>query len=112
MIPWIAQDLLTVLGMAGSLCLFFSLKRELLNRQRRITDLERRLALLEAREPQVIMTPPAPRSGMNLNKRVQALRMLRRQEGPSHVAAALGILPAEVELLVRVQALSKAAGAQ
>jgi DNA-binding NarL/FixJ family response regulator len=50
---------------------------------------------------------------MNLSKRLQALRLLRRGEDIGHVAAALGISRREVELLVRVQEFSakRAAGA-
>ncbi len=57
--------------------------------------------------------PVALRSGMNLTKRTQVLRLLRRGEDISHVAAALGVPRREIELLVRVQKLSaqRAAGA-
>lgn len=67
-----------------------------------------------APEP-AIHAPPqiALRSGMNLTKRVQAGRLLRRGEDVSHVAAALGVPRSEIELLIRVQELSarRAAGA-
>jgi DNA-binding NarL/FixJ family response regulator len=49
---------------------------------------------------------PVPFSGMNLNKRTQAVRLLRRGEDVGHVAAALGIPRGEVELLVRVHEMS------
>jgi hypothetical protein len=57
---------------------------------------------------------PAPlRAGLNLNKRVHAMRMLRRGEDISHIAAALGVPRKEVELLIRVHSIGKvrAAGA-
>jgi hypothetical protein len=49
---------------------------------------------------------PIPHSGMNLNKRTQAVRLLRRGEDVGHVAAALGVPRGEVELLVRVRQMS------
>jgi hypothetical protein len=52
---------------------------------------------------------PAPlRAGLNLNKRVHAMRMLRRGEDVSHIAAALGVPRKEVELLIRVQTIGRA----
>lgn len=44
-----------------------------------------------------------PVAGMNWNKRVQALKLLRRGETVGHVAAAVAVPEKEVELLVRVQ---------
>jgi hypothetical protein len=61
-----------------------------------------------AAEPAVTFVPAPLRAGLNLNKRVHALRMLRRGEEVSHVAAALGVPRGEVELLIRVQSLGKA----
>ncbi len=55
-------------------------------------------------EPEFV--PAVPRSGFHLNRRSQALRLLRRGEDIAHVAAALGVPHREVELLVRVQQLS------
>src|SRR5579862_8017431 len=107
MIHWLVQDALIVLALAASLWLFLSLKRELLKTQRRLIELARRVGEVESREPQTVVSPPAPRSGINLNKRVQALRMLRRGEEVPHIAAALGVPAGEVELLVRVQAMAK-----
>jgi hypothetical protein len=45
---------------------------------------------------------------LNLSKRVQAMRMLRRNEDVSHISAALGVTRREVELLIRVQKMSAA----
>jgi len=66
-----------------------------------------------APEPGLALPQGVPRSGMNLNKRIQAGRLLRRGEDVSHVAAALGVQRREIELLMRVQKLSaqRAAGA-
>jgi hypothetical protein len=43
-----------------------------------------------------------PRSGLNLSKRSQALRMHRRGEPPQKIAAALEIPRQELELLLKV----------
>ena len=51
------------------------------------------------------------RSGMNVSKRVQAMRLLRRGENVAHIAAALGVPRREVELLIRVHQLSTARAA-
>jgi hypothetical protein len=102
------------LGLCGSLWLFLTLKTELQNslrKQRRRTE-EIAARLNEAWQlpaPQVINTPAVPRSGLNINRRVQAIRMMRRGDDVSHVAAVLGVTRQEVELLVRVQAAVKAA---
>lgn len=50
--------------------------------------------------------PALARSGLNLNRRVQAVRLLRRGEDIGHVCAALGVPRREIELLVRVQRLA------
>ncbi len=113
---------LLALGLAAALALFLSLKYEVrmqanIDRARMDAILER-LREAESSAPVASAVPPAPepillRSGMNLSKRVQALRLLRRGEDVSHVAAALGVSRREVELLLRVQKLSvqRAAGA-
>jgi hypothetical protein len=101
--------LLTAAGLFSSLGLFMTLKREirrLVFRQRtRIQEMMIRLD--EAARPM-----PAPlRAGLNLNKRVHALRMLRRGEDLGHIAAALGVPRSEVELMARVQSIGKARAA-
>jgi hypothetical protein len=70
-------------------------------------DLDKVLAQLRE-EARTSRTAPEPVSltGMNLNKRTQAVRLLRRGEDVGHIAAALGIPRGEVELLVRVQQMS------
>jgi DNA-binding NarL/FixJ family response regulator len=51
-----------------------------------------------------LLVPPSPsKSGMNLNKRTQAVRMLHRGESPEQVASALGLPISEVSLLWKVQ---------
>jgi hypothetical protein len=46
--------------------------------------------------------PATPRSGLNLEKRSQALRLHRRGEAPAEIAATLDIPLQEVELLIKV----------
>jgi hypothetical protein len=93
-------------GLAASLSLFWGIKREIhaharRNRQR-LDDLLRTLETPPAQPEPVYLPPSAPRSGLNLSKRVQAMRMVRRHENVSHIAAALGVTRREVELLIRV----------
>jgi len=49
---------------------------------------------------------PSARPGMNLSRRVQALRLLRRGEDLGHIAAALGVPRNEVELVVRIHRIT------
>jgi hypothetical protein len=105
-------------GLFSSLALFLTLKRDirrLVFRQKtRIEDMMARLE--EASRPpaepvaeEAVTFVPAPlRAGLNLNKRVHAMRMLRRGEDIAHIAAALGVPRREVELLIRVQSIGKA----
>ena len=109
----ILQYALLAAGLAASLFLFLSLKRELhlsmRRQQERFDEIAERLR--EAEEPMAI-TVEAPRpahAGFYLNKRALAMRLLRRGEDVSHIAAALGVPRAEVELLIRVQRMSAAA---
>ena len=111
MLQPLIQYLLIVAGLIASLALFFALKRESQKNARkhiqRIEEMSKRLNESWDREPQHA-TAIVPRSGMNLNKRVQAVRMLRRGEDLAHIAAALQVPRREVELLIRVQEIGKA----
>ena len=49
-----------------------------------------------------LVAPSPAKSGMNLNKRVQAARMFRRGERPDQIAAALSLPQNEVALLLKV----------
>jgi len=104
-------------GLAAVLLLFVSVKQEIRvqarkNRARMDTVLQqfqdagRRSPENGASQNESASPHAALRSGMNLNRRVQAERLLRRGEDVGHVAAALGIPRREVELLVHVQKLS------
>jgi hypothetical protein len=108
--------LLTAGGLFSSLALFLTLKREIRRvffRQRtRIEEMMFRLdEAARPAEAEVSFVPAPMRAGLNLNKRVHAMRMLRRGEDLAHVAAALGVPRREVELLVRVQSIGKARAA-
>lgn len=49
------------------------------------------------------LVAPAPaKSGMNLNKRIQAARMFRRGERPDQIATALSLPQNEIALLLKV----------
>jgi hypothetical protein len=115
MLPNLVLFGLLAMGLAAALALFLSLKYELRVQTRkdraRLDAMLQRLQDAErpAPEPAASTAPSAPallRSGMNINKRVQAVRLLRRGEDVSHVAAALGVSRREIELLLRVQKLS------
>jgi hypothetical protein len=46
--------------------------------------------------------PGAPKSGMNLTRRSQALRLRRKGDSPQHIAESLGVPLQEVDLLIKV----------
>jgi len=66
----------------------------------RIADAEERTG--------VLVPPPAPKSGLNLNRRTQVIRMSRRGDHPENIAASLGLPKQEVELLLKVHHLAVA----
>ncbi len=68
----------------------------------RIADLESRVTELEE-EAGVLVPPEPPRSGLNLSRRSEALRRLRRGETPTGISATLRIPVSELELLGKVQ---------
>jgi hypothetical protein len=111
--------LLIAAGLCSSLILFLTLKRELRRMVfRQKTRIEEMMVRLDeaARPPEAVAEAvtfvPAPlRAGLNLNKRIHAMRMMRRGEDIAHIAAALGVPRREVELLVRVQSIGKARAA-
>lgn len=68
----------------------------------KLSDLSARV--FEAEERTGVLVPPAPpKSGFNLNKRSQALRMSRRGDQADKIAAALSLPRREVELLLKIQ---------
>ena len=111
----IIECILVALALIACLALFVTLKQEIQRstrgNRRRIEQMSARLAeacAARALEPVAITSVP-PRSGFNLNRRTQALRLLRRGEAVSHVAAAVGVQAREIELLIRVQKMVAAA---
>ncbi len=69
--------------------------------QQKVETLEEEVRDLSRREP-VTLPPALPRGGFNVEKRSQAIRMHRRGEPPSQIAACLDLPLQEVELLLKV----------
>lgn len=82
-------------------------KRQMLL-QSEIGKLRSELTALQARVQEAEMrseldtTAPPRLSGLNVNRRSQAIRLLRRGERPEHVSATLGMPAAETDLLLKV----------
>jgi hypothetical protein len=105
------------IGLVLCVYLFVSLKRDLraseIRSGKKLAALEAawetRMETLDERWKELsqisnlLVPPPPPRSGLNLNKRSQALERHRRGETPLEIADALAIPQNEVELLVKVQ---------
>ncbi|MGH9558651.1 MAG: hypothetical protein ACRD30_05375 [Bryobacteraceae bacterium] len=106
---------LLAFGLLGSLALFLNLKRELhsasAKSRKRLEEFAAQIAEFK-KIPEPIQIPAPPRSAMNFNTRMQAMRMLRRNQDASHIAAALGLARSEVELLIRVHQISSGATAK
>jgi len=110
------------IGMALCLFLFLSLKRDLragdVRWGKKLAALEQdygaRMESLDERWKELshisnlLVAPAPPRSGLNLNKRSQALQMVRRGETPQAISAVLSIPQNEVELLVKVHQVGQA----
>lgn len=110
--------LLIAAGLLSTLALFMTLKREIRRQaqrqKKRIEEMAVQLNEVNrspepaAEEPAVTFVPAPLRAGLNLNKRVHAMRMLRRGEDISFITAALGVPRKEIELLIRVQSIGRA----
>lgn len=73
----------------------------------KVAELSERLR--EAEDRSGMLAPPVPpKSGLNVNKRTQVLRLSRRGESPENIALLLGLPRREVELLLKVHALAVA----
>lgn len=104
------------LGLVLALALCVSLKRDLNSLERRwakreqgnAAEWEERVIALDAQYRELseasrtLVPPTPPRSGINLNKRAQALQLFRRGEGAERIAAVLSLPAAEVDLLIKV----------
>ena len=109
--------LMIAAGLLSTLALFITLKREICGHARRqkkrIEEMAVQLSEVNrsperaAEEPAVAFVPAPLRAGLNLNKRVHAMRMLRRGEDVSFITAALGVPRQEIELLIRVQSIGR-----
>jgi hypothetical protein len=66
-----------------------------------VAELSTRVIEAEGRAG-VLVPPSPPKSGLNLNKRTQVIRMSRRGEHPDKIAASLNLPRREVELLLKV----------
>jgi len=110
-----------LIGITAVVCLFFFLCLEhemrLMNarskRRERAQDAAARdvkaqiaelsVRMTEAEERAgILVAPTPPKSGLNLNKRTQVIRMSRRGEQPDTIAASLNLPRREVELLLKV----------
>ena len=103
----LVQCILLALALIASLALFVTLKQEIQaharKNQRRMEEMSAKLGEASERLPETAAVAPPTRSGFNLNRRTQAIRLLRRGETVSHIAAVLGVPQREIELLLRVQ---------
>lgn len=110
-----------LIGINSVLCLFFflclehemrimklRLGRRQTAQQSTTNDLKAQIAELSARvldteeRTGVLVAPVPPKSGLNLNKRSQVIRMSRRGEQAEKIAASLNLPQREVELLLKV----------
>jgi hypothetical protein len=100
-------------GCVVCLGLFLSLKTEirrlrsrLANQDPKATLEEMRARLSEAEERAGMLVAPAPlRSGLNLTKRTQVIRLSRRGERTESIAASLSLPRRQVELLLKVHGM-------
>ena len=114
-------------GLLASIGLFVSLKwelqkgrkrlkQELLRAQAENRQLKRQmeeiaLRLEDAEDRAGVLVPPAPpKSGLNLGRRTQVIRMWRRGDRAEIIATTLNLPKNEVELLLKVHQLSVNAG--
>jgi hypothetical protein len=112
--------LLLTAGMSACGYVFLSLKQEIRTLTKRLSQQQQELAsfresltaelenakqrLREAEERTGVLVPPLPpKSGFNLSKRSQVMRMSRVGEKAEKIAAALSLPRKEVELLLKVQ---------
>jgi hypothetical protein len=116
----LAPFALLIAGALACASFYVSLKKELhiltnqlAEQQRGMSNFDERVAaqleemrtlVQEANERAgVLVAPTPPRSGFNLSKRSQVLRMSRLGERSENIAVALSLPKKEVELLLKVQ---------
>ena len=113
---------LLAMGFGACLFLFVTLKAEIHKMLRRRPEEQQKVQILSSALDQArlaverleadlreverqtgMMVPPAPtRSGLNLSKRTQVLRMHRAGQDGTTIATALALPRAEVDLLIKV----------
>ena len=118
----IAVLVLCALTLAATLGALLTLKRELWQRERKASERERaaaasvaemhaeitalRAAFTDLEERTGMLAAPPPiRSGLNLGRRTQAVRMLRRGDSAAQIAASIGLPLNEARLLASVERL-------
>jgi hypothetical protein len=115
---------LLALGLIASVYLLFSaqgaIQRQARKNKRAIADLAKHVSSVLPAIPQAPREvdaeiapaayggPGAARPPLNVSKRIQALRLLRRGQDIAHVSAVLGMTRKEIELLLRVQQMASA----
>jgi hypothetical protein len=124
----IAPYLFITAGLSACLYMFYSLQRELhelsarcakqqaeidaaKEAARQIDEMRAELREAEQRTAQLIPPPPL-KSGLNLNKRTQVIRMFRHGSGEELIASKLGLPRNEVKLLLKVHNLAVKGGPQ
>jgi DNA-binding NarL/FixJ family response regulator len=121
----LAYYALLAVGLSLSLYLFVTLKSELRSIARRHQEGQQQVLALQAalgearaaaqsletdlreveRQTGMLVAPQPARSGLNLSKRTQVLRMHRSGHDNAGIAAALALPRAEVDLLIKVHRL-------
>src|SRR5579863_8257427 len=114
LIPYILLSLSLIGNLVGFLVLVHQIQvtnsRNLRSFERKLDQLFQKMRMAPARPAEPAFVPPPVRSGLNIEKRLQAVRMFRRNEDISHIAAAIGVARKEVELLIRVHKMTTGGG--
>jgi hypothetical protein len=100
-------------GCVVCLCVFLALKGEIRKLRSRMANQDLNVQmegmnsrLRDAEERAGMLVAPAPiRSGLNLNKRSQVIRMSRRGERADAIAASLSLPRRQVDLLLKVHGM-------
>lgn len=104
---------LVAAGCVVGFCVLLALKSEVRRLRSRVAsqDLKSQMEeisirLRDAEERAGLLVAPAPiRSGLNLNKRSQVIRLSRRGERPDAIAASLSLPRRQVDLLLKVHGM-------
>lgn len=114
LIPYILLSLSLIGNLVGFLVLVHQMQvtnsRNRRSFDQKLDELFQKISMAPPRPAEPAFAPPPVRSGLNIEKRLQAVRMFRRNEDISHIAAAIGVARQEVELLIRVHKMTTATG--